>query len=152
MRKLLFNFFSIHILKLEISGCDIQPSTTRKRYTTTIYDNQHGQRNTNIRKQRTTGNTYTRTKEYIKSVCTSRTDSHQGTNGRRATRTCKMMPPRMKMTPTPPSSFCPQRSRPSFHLARQMDRRRNNTSNKVRYISKTNPLSARKNWNILKRS
>jgi hypothetical protein len=47
-----------------------------------------------------------------------------------------MMPPRNGTTSTPPSSVCPRRSRPSFHLARQMDGGRNNTSNKVRYIPK----------------
>jgi hypothetical protein len=30
MRKLLFNFFSIHILKLEISGCDKVPAQSSR--------------------------------------------------------------------------------------------------------------------------
>jgi hypothetical protein len=41
---------------------------------------------------------------------------------------------------TPQSSVCPRRSRPSFHLARQMDRGRNNASNEVRYVPKNAPV------------
>jgi hypothetical protein len=37
----------------------------------------------------------------------------------------------------------PQMSRPSFHLARQMDGGQNNASSEVRYIPETQPLSAR---------
>jgi hypothetical protein len=44
------------------------------------------------------------------------------------------------MTSTPPSSICPRRSRPSFHLARQMDGGRNNASNEVRYVPKDAPV------------
>jgi lipid-A-disaccharide synthase-like uncharacterized protein len=43
-------------------------------------------------------------------------------------------------TSTPPSSVCPRWSRPSFHLARQMDGWRNNASNKVRYVLKNAPV------------
>jgi hypothetical protein len=44
------------------------------------------------------------------------------------------------MTSTPPSSVCPRRSKLSFHLARQLDRGRNNASNEVRYVPKNSPV------------
>jgi hypothetical protein len=49
--------------------------------------------------------------------------------------------------PTPPTSVYPRRSRPSFHLARQLDEGRNNTSNEVRFVSKNVPVVGLKNSN-----
>jgi hypothetical protein len=79
-------------------------------------------------------------KEYIKSASTSPIDSHLDTYRRRAWRTCKMLPRGRGMTSTPPSSVYPHWSRPSFHLARQMDGGQNNASNEVRYVPKNAPI------------